>query len=79
MVLIIIHKIKHNTSCAQRVCQTFNMERAAFAAGATFEFMIYLMFAQIIDNSSNNTPINSFFFYIYNTISQTYTKMSIFA
>ena len=27
----IIHKIKHNTSCAQRICQTCNMERAAIA------------------------------------------------
>ena len=32
MVWSIVHKIKHNTNCAQRICQTCNMERSAIAA-----------------------------------------------
>ena len=32
MVWSIIHKIKQSISCAQRICQTCNMERAAIAA-----------------------------------------------
>ena len=32
MVWSFIHNIKHNTSCAQKICQTCNMERAAVAA-----------------------------------------------